>query len=61
VAVLASSLTRSDRRQIGMIRLLTPLGNAWRVIEHRKLVVTSDHFQGQATTKDVPGREMWAL
>src|SRR6059058_6653621 len=35
---------------IGPVSMLKTEANAWRVIEHRKLDVNSDHPQGQAVT-----------
>src|SRR5947208_16759122 len=35
---------------IGPVAMLKTEANAWRVIEHRKLDVNSDHFQGHTVT-----------
>jgi len=35
---------------IGSVAMLKTEANAWRAIEHRKLDVNSDHFQGRTVT-----------
>jgi len=38
---------------VGSVPMLKTVANAWRVIEHRKLDVNSDHRQGDAVTIDM--------
>ena len=42
--------SRKRAEVIGSVAMLKTEANAWRVIEHRKLDVNSDHLQGHAVT-----------